>query len=224
MTILIDSNEPKKVKDAFGENAIDTPLEGFDFKLYTGCGIVAIERKKVPGDFISSLADGRLYKQILAMRDSSDIQILLLEGKFRYGGDGILFQGRRKSRWNRKGINNLLRSIKWVEGVDIEQSSNISDTVTTVLQIQEYFDKQNHTSLKSRPRIQTNWIVPSYGERIIHFYNGLPGVGINGAKKIYDKFPSPIQLYSASVEEIMEIPRVGRAMATGIYNFLRGIV
>ena len=222
MTIFIDSNEPRKVKNAFGEHAIDIPLNGYDFEIYTESGLVCIERKRIPGDFLGSVTDGRLYKQILSMRESSSIAILLLEGKFRYTKEGILVQGRRRTRWNRKGINNLLRSIRWVEGIDIERSSGLDETVDTVLQIEEYFDKIDHLSLKSRPRIQTNWIVPSYGERIIHFYNGLPGVGINGAKKIYDKFPSPMQLYSASVEEIMEVPRIGRALATGIYNFLRG--
>ena len=157
------------------------------------------------------------------MRDSSNIQILLLEGKFRYSKDGILIQGRRKTRWSRKGINNLLRSIRWVEGVDIEQSSCLSDTVTTVLQIQEYFDKTDHTSLKGRPRIHTNWIRPTSEERVRYFYDGLPGVAVVGARKLQERFTSPMQLYSASVEEIMEIPRIGRALATGIFNFLRGI-
>jgi len=223
MTILIDSNEPKKVKDAFGEYAIDVPLEGFDFKLYTRCGIIAIERKKVPGDFISSVGDGRLYAQILAMRDFSDIQILLLEGKFRYNRDGILLQGRRKSRWNRKGINNLLRSIRWVEGIDIEQSSGLIDTVTTVLQIEEYFNSQDHLSLKRRPGIQTDWIVPTRGERVIHFYQGIPGIAVVGAKKLYDRFPNPIDLYGANVEEIDKIPRFGKQQSQNIWNFLRGL-
>ena len=221
MTILIDSVEPRKVKDAFGEYAIDTPLEGFDFKMYTECGIVAIERKRIPGDFLSSLTDGRLYQQILAMRDSSNIQILLLEGRFRYNRDNILLRGRRKTRWNRKGITNLLRSIKWIEGVDIEYSSSISDTVITVLEIQDYFDKTDHTSLRGRPRIQTNWIKPTREEKIIYWIQGLPGVGVTTARKLYEKFPTPLLLFQASPSDIGSIPRIGKVVAMGIHDFLR---
>ncbi len=204
---------------------IEVPMN-FDMMLYTESGKVGLERKKIPGDLLSSVTDGRLNRELLAMREETQIQVLLLHGSIRYHKDGKLkVWGRRPGRdWTKKGITNLLRTVQYVEGMYLEYAKNNRELVQVVYDLQEYFDKKDHTSLKSRTRIQTNWIVPSYGERIIHFYNGLPGVGINGAKKIYDKFPSPIQLYSASVEEIMEVPRIGRALATGIYNFLRGIV
>ena len=222
MSVIITSNEPKRIRELF-EDRIEVPMN-FDFMLYTESGKVGIERKKVPGDLISSVEDGRLGREILAMREECNISIVLLHGVIRYNKNGMVRLGKRTSyHWTDKGMRNLFRTIQYVEGCYLEQAKNNVELVQVVEDLQEYFDKRDHTSLKNRPRIQTNWIVPSYGERVIHFYNGLPGVGINGAKKIYDKFPNPMQLYSASVEEIMEIPRIGRATATRIHSFLRGL-
>ena len=221
MTVIITTNEPKKVRQLF-DDKLEIPM-GFDMMLLTNSGRIGIERKKVPGDLLSSVADGRLNKEILAMREETQIQVLLLHGIIRYHEDGKLkVWGKRPGRdWTKKGITNLLRTIQYVEGVYVETAANNRELVEVVHDLQEYFDKGSHTSLKSRPRIQTDWIVPTHGEKVIYFYNGLPGVGITGAKKLYDRFPAPLQLYGASVDEIMKIPRVGRVMAQGIYQFLR---
>lgn len=56
-----------------------------------------------------------------------------------------------------------------------------------------------------------------------YFYDGLPGIAVVGAQKLADRFPSPMNLYQASVEEIMEIKGMGKVVSQGIHNFLRGI-
>ena len=222
MSVIITTNEPRKIKELFPDR-IESPMN-FDMLLYTESGKVGIERKQCPGDLLSSVTDGRLNREILSMREECDISVVLLHGIIRYNRNGTVRLGKRTSyHWTDKGMRNLFRTIQYVEGCYLEHAKNSGELVQVVHALQEYFDKKDHTSLKSRPRIQTSWIVPSHGERVIHFYNGLPGVGINGAKKIYDRFPFPMQLYSASIEEIIEIPRVGRALATGVFNFLRGI-
>ena len=222
MTPLITTNEPRKIRELFVDR-IEVPMN-FDMKLYCNLATVGIERKKIPGDLISSIEDGRLGREILAMREECQVMIVLYHGVMRFNKNGTLRLGRRTSyRWTEKGLRNIRRTLEFVEGCHIEYAKNNYELVKVVSELQEYLDEKEHLSTKGRSPIKSDWIKPIYYEKVRYFYDGIPGVAVVGAKKLADKFPSPMQLYSASVEEIMEIPRVGRAMATGIYNFLRGI-
>jgi len=88
MSILVTTNEPKDIKELF-DDRIEVPMN-FDFKLYTEKGTIGIERKKVPGDLLSSIEDGRLRREILAMRAECDHQVIILHGMMRFNGDGQL--------------------------------------------------------------------------------------------------------------------------------------
>lgn len=224
-TVFINSNEPREIAEAFGDSAIVTPLPGFDFLLYTTSGPVAIERKSVPGDLLASISDGRLARELKAMREESKHQILLLgPGELIFDKDGHLLNGRVRTMWTKAGLYNLLRTIRYVEGIDIEPpigyARTIDDMVLTVDQIQEYFDKKNHLSMKSRPGLQTEWLAPIYEERVRYFYQGIPGISAIRARELESKFRSPIDLYNASYEDIQSIPKFGQVISTKIYNFL----
>ena len=220
MTVVITSNEPKSIRKLFTDR-IEMSME-FDFKLYTKSGIVGIERKKVPGDLISSIEDGRLGKQILAMREECSIKIVLLHGVMTYNKNGVLRQGKRtSSRWTAKGMRNLRRTLEFVEGCYIEYARNNIELVNVINEIQIYLDTPQHNSMHIRQGIRRDWIIPTNQERVMYWFQGLPKVGTTTAKKLYDKFPTPLSLFQASIEEICEVPKIGKHSATNIYNFLR---
>lgn len=224
MTVVITTNEPKRIRELFLDR-IEVPMN-FDIILYTKAGAIGIERKKVPDDLLSSVTDGRLNREILAMREETQIQIVLLHGKMKFNKDGSLKTWRNRPQrygWTKKGITNLKRTLRYVEGLYIEEAINNKELVQVINDLQIYFDQKYHLSIKSRPRIETSWMIPTHAERIVYFYSGLPGIAIVGAKKLYDHFSNPLQLYEASIEDLMQVRGIGKAMATGIYNFLRGI-
>ena len=220
---LISPVEPKSIKNLLLD-LIECP-QGWDMTLFTNLGKVDIERKKIPGDLISSIEDGRLGREILAMRDDGcKVMYILFHGVMRYNKNGTLRLGKRTSyRWTEKGIRNIRRTLELVEGCYIEYARNNAELVKVLNELQEYLDQKDHLSTKGRSPIRTDWIKPTYYERVRYFYDGIPGVAVVGAKKLADRFPSPMNLYQASVEEICEIPRIGKSLATGIHNFLRGI-
>jgi len=228
MSVFISSNERKRVKDAFGSHAVVCPIEGFDIALYTNRGLVAIERKGIAKDFIASITDGRLSKQIVAMREASAYPILMLgPGRFSFGDDGRLRIGKRSMRWTRTSIHNLLRTIQWVECVMIEPPigflRNYKDLVQTVLSIQTFFDKDRHLSMKGRPSIDKEWgVVATREERLRYFYMGLPFISTTRAKKLMNRYPNPEDLFVASIDDIRKIPKFGSTIANGIYGFLHG--
>jgi ERCC4-type nuclease len=220
--MLITSNEPKAIKDLFNDG-IETPMH-FDFKLYTEQGTVGVERKAVPGDLLASVDDGRLRNELIAMREECNFQVVLFHGMIRYDSNGqVMLTAKRRSRWTRTGIRNLRRTLEWVEGCYVEQVYNDKELVETLEDLQNYLDKGRHLSLKGRPGIQKEWIVTSKVERVVHFYDGIPGIAPVRAKALALAFPFPMDLYKASVEDISSVSGIGKGTSQKIYNFLRGI-
>lgn len=221
MTVLITTNEPIAIRRLFTDS-VETPMN-FDMKLYTEAGTVGIERKKIPGDLLSSVEDGRLRRELIAIRDECNFAVLLLHGSIRYDKNGNVRVGKRTIHWTDKGIRNLKRTIQWVEGCFIEEAHDDYELVQVVNELQTYLDEKHHFSLKGRPGIQKTWIVPTKKEHVIHFYDGLPGIAPVRARMLADHFSNPIQLYEASVEDISSIKGFGKQVAQQIYNFIRGI-
>lgn len=218
-SILVSSNERKSVMDALGDMAIEANL-GFDFQLFTRQGVVAVERKKFPNDFIASVDDSRLAKECAAMREEGDFRFVIVEGKGRYSGNRLML-GRKPSRWTRAGIRNLMRSIRYVEDADVEYTSNIKDTVSRLVELQEYFDKEDHLSLRVRAGCKSNiHFTPTYEERLLHFYQGLPSVSIIRARELAKIYPCSVDLHKASLEDLLKVPGIGKQTAEAIYVFI----
>ena len=220
MSIIITTNEPKSIKELFIDR-VEIPM-GFDMKLLTKSGTVGIERKKIPGDLIASIEDGRLGKEILAMREECSVIIVLYHGVMTYNKYGQVRQGKRTSnRWTNKGMRNLRRTLEFVEGCYIEYARTNEDLVKTVNELQTYLDQDNHLATKGRLPIRRDWLVPTRQERVRYFYSGLPRVAAIGAKKLELRFPNPMDLYQASVKDIMSVQGFAKKSAMDIYNFLR---
>ena len=220
---LIVPNEPRNIKLLL-HDLIECP-QGYDICLFTNIGKVGIERKKIPSDLIASIEDGRLGREILAMREECKVMIILLHGVMRYNENGTLRLGRRTSyRWNEKGIRNIRRTLEFVEGCYIETARNDKELVNVVNEIQDYLNEKDHFSTKGRLPIKSDWIKSTYYERVRYWMDGLPGVGARGAILLTDRFLTPMSLFQATIEEIDEVPHIGKVVAANIYNFLRGIL
>lgn len=219
---LIVPNEPRAIRNLLSD-LVECP-QGWDITLFTNSGKVGIERKKVPGDLLSSVDDGRLNREILALREECTVSIILLHGAIYYNKNDTVRLGKRTSYyWTRKGVTNLLRTIQYVEGCYLEQARNNFELVQVMHNLQEYFDRKEHLSIRGRSPIRSDWIKPIYTEKVRYWMDGLPGVGARGAMLLTERFSTPMSLFQASIEEIMEVPGIGRALATGIYSFLRGV-
>jgi ERCC4-type nuclease len=219
---FINPNEPRSVKNLFGETAIEEPMP-YDMQLCTKRGMIPIERKEIPSDFLASVLDGRLSRQIVSMREASPIYVLLLHGEFIFGRDGSLSlnHGNQKSNWTRKAIRNLKRTIQYVEGAFIEEAHDDNELVEVVTTLQEYFDAAHHFSMKSRPSIESDWFIPQRDDRILNFYQGLPGVSVIRARTLFKSYPRPLDLFRAELEDLETIDGFGKKMANRIYMFLR---
>jgi len=225
--MLISPNEHKKVKrelrNYFPDCSEDSVTEycGADMLLTTNRGVVGIQRKKFPQDFLASIQDGRLSKEFAQLREFVDFPILLLEGKPRYK-DTMLLNGRRVSYYSKAGFRNLCRSIEFMEGCYIQWSDNLLDTIKVLKEIQSYFDSGKHLSLRNRPALEPSLLYLSYTDRYLYWLQGLPNIKITRAIKLAKVFKAPIELLNAEISDLTEIPGIGNGIAKGIYSFLRG--
>ena len=233
MTIngLVNTNEPKKIKDMLcNAGAVDTPIDGYDVELYTERGIIPIERKEVPNDFLASIADGRLIKEIFAMRQVSEFYIVLLHGEMIFDRDdnlvipGLIHSdryGKYRRQWSRKAIKNLIRSIAYAEGAFVEVAENDNRLVEVIEELQDYFNANHHLSLRKRKSIQTDWLIPTDREAVRYFYSGIPNCKVMKSAMLEKKFPAPMELLLATKEDIMEIDGFGESTANRIYTFIQ---
>lgn len=223
--ILISPSEPTELREAL--EATSSPLceeKGADILAPTGKGLLGIQRKEVPSDFLASLEDGRLARELPPLARCVDFSILLLEGNFIYDADGRLRVGGRPTRYNRLGLKRLLRSAFYSYGIYVEHSGGLSETPTVVNELIDYFS-HDHTSLFTRPKLQGLWGKPTPNEQICYFYQGVPGVGVVLAQSLAKIFPKPTDLVTASLDDLKAVPQVGKQRATRIYKFLHdGVV
>jgi len=221
MEILVSSNEWPRFKKHLAEEGIST-TQGFDFLQFTEAGLIASERKRVPGDLLASAEDGRLARECTAMREEADYGFVVCEGKFTYTQDGYLRDGKRLTRWTKTGVRNLLRSIRFVEGADIEFTANTRDTAQLLRDFQKYFDNPKHGGYRSRPTLSPAWYVSTFEERYLHWIQGLPGISIGRANKIAGFFSNPMAVMSATLVDWKGVPGIGDKTAKGIWEFLHG--
>lgn len=218
--ILVSSNERREIK---------TQLEGeecvlpFDFLIFTSRGPVARERKHFPGDLLASVRDGRLAKECAAMREVSEFPGVILEGKPRYRATGELFyKGSTDypSGWTRVGIRNLCRSIFYVESCYVEWTDSIADTVASLKETAKYFEEEHH-SIRIRPKAQGgDFLMPTYEERLRHFYQGLPGISFKLGQRLVEAYPTPMHFF-VNLENL-EVKGIGRGTLQRIRDFIQG--
>lgn len=221
-TLFISANERRPVKTAFSIRfdllEMDLP---FDLLLYTKTGPIALERKVFPSDFIASVQDGRFSHEIAEMHEQSERCFIICEGKPRWR-EGQLVSGGRVCHWNKSAIWNMKRSLHYIEGCDILETDNLSDTVEQVAELADYFDTDKHGSLHNRQGVKSAWPKATDKERYLHWLQGLPECRIGRAKLLAERYKTPVELFSADVKDIKSIKGMGHYMSNRIWNFLHG--
>lgn len=219
-TLIASSNERKPVKKVLAGkfDLLEMQLP-FDFLLYTKRGPVTAERKKMPSDFIASVMDGRFARECAAMREISQWNFVILEGRCHWR-KGHLVSGSIVTNWTEKAIRNLKRSLELVEACHIVETKNTEGTAIVLEEIAEYFDEQTHDSLRCRPGIVSNWPAPLKRERYLYWVQGLPEIKAGRAELLIEHFPTPISLFSASREDIRKVKGLGEYLSNRLWEFL----
>jgi len=200
--IVVDNREYRSnvvrnltIKDVFVE---PQQLDVGDYILSSRIGV---ERKNVD-DFLESLIDGKLFKQISRLRNTYSRPILILEG------DNLL----TKRNINHNAIFGSLASISVDFGIPVLNTKNASETADLLIVIAKREQREDKKSVAIRGE-KTQMSLKESQQFIIE---GLPNVSAVIAKRLLSHFGSIKDIANASEKELIEVKGVGKNIAFGI--------
>lgn len=212
MTILVSPSEPPAIREI--GTVSSTPEDYGADLLITGNGfLVGIQRKVFPGDFLSSLHDGRLAEHLLLLT-KCQLRILILEGRPAWSSSGFLvgYDYGQGKEFARSSLRALLLSAQHLLGISHHWTDNVTDTLDFIRDTARWAEADEHTSLFKRPgipRAEFDRTITGR-DRAIYLLQGFDGIGYTTAKAIFDHFGYlPLQ-WKASAEELAKVPGVGK--------------
>lgn len=176
-------------------------------------GIVGVQRKVFPGDFLASVKDGRLYEGLMKMKGLG-LGVLMLEGRGEWTTDGNLVTNYGQVRWDRTQHFNYLVSLQ-LRGITCLNTDTLSDTLDCIRGLQVWSNKTDHTSLDVRPAPDRVWGKITNKDYQLHLIKSLPGINVKRAGAILNTLGMPFGL-RVTEKELITVPGIGKGLARKI--------
>jgi ERCC4-type nuclease len=215
--IFISSTEPEDFRKHFPGHKSSTLPERYGCDVAWPVGGVwwGVQRKELR-DFVASVQDGRLGKELGQMR-SLPFPVVVLEGEARFQG-GFLDLGYRKPLTKKQWLGMQFGVMG--QGVQIIKTRDKRETAEIVKLLLEWSLKGKHGSVMTRPGPTHAWGKADNRAYQEHFLMGIPGVGLDLAKRILDRFGGIPMSWKVSEDALMEIDGIGAVKAKAIYDTL----
>lgn len=224
-SLRVSPTEPAVIKDllqvtadaAGGTLRVDWSPEdrGLDYMWIDAHGYWrGVQRKEVK-DFLASLDDGRLSRELNQMTAEVVMPIVAVEGRIQWAGDEMIVD-----RWSGRGVtrggwNKRLLSIA-NRGVQVMFTGGMGETAALVADYWAWSQKATHSTGTSRPGPAMDWGRLSNRDWQAHLLQGLDGVGPKLADAILDTLGyCPLQVV-AREDELLQVPGIGKKMAARI--------
>ena len=173
-------------------------LDTGDYVLSTRIGV---ERKNVD-DFLQSLIEGKLFRQMSQLRDAYSRPVLILEG------DNLL----TRRNINHNAIFGSLASITVDFGIPILMTKDPSETADLLNVIAQREQREDKKVVATRGEKRQMSLM----ERQQFIVEGLPNVSAVIAKRLLTHFGSIKDIANATEEELLEIKGIGKNIASEI--------
>jgi DNA excision repair protein ERCC-4 len=205
MKAVIDWREkPSGIIDLMIARGIDVQVKQVTYGDFILDGVFTVERKTA-GDFIVSIIDGRLFRQVANLKKNCDHPVLLIEGNpFQTG-----------VKMNRSAIRGALLNVQTVWNVPVVYSRSIEDSIELMLIMAHQFKK-----LSSVMPLRSGYRPRRLSTRQLYVLQGFPGIGPHLAKRLLSHFGSVAAVMGASSEKLKDVKGVGRVTAETIREVL----
>lgn len=214
--MFVSPTEPPVFVDTLGWVTSSIPeTYGADFLWNSPMGLIGIQRKEFPGDFLASVTDGRLGGEAFGKMAQLQVAVLLCEGRDRWTSEGYLMSsGKYHQTWTRTQHRNFLASVQF-RGVHVQWSDDKSDTVQFLRDLYVWTQKSRHASTTHRIQAPGTWGHVSNRDFQVHVLSSFPGISVVLANAIIDTHGFPLGL-RVTREQLMEVPGIGPGRADKI--------
>ena len=190
---------------------------GVDVITKTNKGLVGFQRKTLQ-DLKASLLDGRLYRELPQMMNSQILTRAFIIIEFNPAlttTTGTFLE----VDFPRKNYLSLLTKFQLLN-IGYFQSSNLPQTLLTILQVTSYISSSNATDLKRVNNSKDVWGRSTHTDYMEFLVQSFPGVGPKLAHNIVTYFGGQLPLmWVIDEKELMNIPGVGPSLAHKLYSF-----
>lgn len=212
--MLIAPTEPLPLK-RMGQVSSVPERHGVDV-LWVSHGHKHGVQRKEAKDFIASVNDGRLAKEVAQIRQLAGVRALVLEGKFIWSTEGMWMGPTRWDRYRHRQALFTLQS----EGLWVIPTESLADTVEAVAELEKWTRKAKHSFARSRSGVASSWGTPTSREFGCHLLQGLPNVGPELAERIYDHFGGVPWHWSVDEGDLVSVEGVGKVRARSMLSCL----
>lgn len=230
MTVLIAPTEVDLLKE-LGELAIvssEPEKHGADVLIYTNQGILGIQRKKMPGDFISSINDGRIAREAPLLKQTCKFQLFLCEEPLKCYPDGTIMMAANfpgMKFYTKARVRGAIFDIRYIMGIDVDVTDNVQDTAKYIKEIIGFFEDKKHYGLYVRPSAPSEWIRPTAKDIDLWLLQSFDGIGPTIADNIIEFFHGVIPIaWTCTLDDLKRVPKLSNKKAEQIYNMLPHVI
>ncbi len=216
--MLVSPTEPPAMKQ-LGQVSSKPETMGVDVAWFSKqhkswCGV---QRKEL-SDFIASVRDGRLGKEV-AQINGADIfcPLLIVEGRPDWTLDGYLMNTRQE--WTIAQHYGMLWSVQ-MKGVWYVGTDNAQETVACIERYARWLEKSSHQALDRRPGPIGAWGTPGSEDFQRHLVSGLPGIGPELAARIVSQFGRAPFAWGCTKEELAAVKGMGKKKVENVWGLL----
>ena len=224
--ITVDSREPfhlclRLTKACFQEGIAfeKKMLESGDFIFDTLENTVAIERKDLSTDFLSSLTNGRLQNQMnrLINESSFDVVMLAIEGCIDVDTRGYVMRGGHPTGWKWTSMQGILTTIQGMGA--LVQWIPVGQYVPFLISQYKYWSKKEHTSIRPIKPF-TSGTRDNLFDRRKQVLMSLPGIGEDLSEDILNYYT--IGQIMENPDILLSVPGVGNKKVESLKEIIRG--
>ncbi len=208
IVIYVDSREMKSgVVRKLYESGVVVKIENLEVADYVLSDRVGVERKSVD-DFLESIIDRKrdIFNQLINLKKNYSRPLLIIEGDNLY----------TKRRIHPSAIRGALASIAIDLGIPIIFTKDQDETAEMLMTIarreQEY--REREITLHSEKTKRT------LKEEMEYVVSAMSDVGTVIARNLLKEFQTIERIATASVEELMKVPKVGKKIAERIRKLM----
>ena len=170
-----------------------------------------VQRKEIK-DFIASMQDGRLAKEVAQMK-TLPIKVVIIEGRIKFTNSGELLV----SKWS-TGISGLqyqgmIMSLM-EKGVHVVHTESTKATAEWTRTFATWSTKAKHTALDRRTGPAKNvWGTVSDEDWAVHLLQGFDGLGSEKARAIIEHFDGVPLQWSVTEADLLGVKGIGKTLA-----------